>query len=548
MTESFILLFLLLGWFLYAVLKPRKLPEEVKEAAEKEEKKLEDEITTAEEKLTLSLKDHDNPTVVFFIKAMLKNFRYLRTARYMAGRISFLSSDNDYRVMAERLIIRTKKYLKGMGSPKYSDCSTLATEAELKHYAALSEAYSRLHIALPENENNYGADLGYDSFFYVRAGKDKIPVFVIGEDKKEFLYIYPTIAIKYDSDFSIEFSDLTSMQVTATKIAHSETPTSLLKIEPFGIEILTKKVKAAEDFHKAFVEIQTYINSSEWGLNDDSGKESKKDAEIRKVLDRMNNLIGQLSVKEELKKIANFVKIQQIRKMNGMKTASSSYHCVFTGNPGTGKTTIARMLADIYKELGVVTTGQLVETDRSGLVGEYVGQTAVKTNEVIDKALEGVLFIDEAYSLAQGGNNDFGAEAISTLLKRMEDDRDQLVVILAGYGEEMKGFIDSNPGLESRFNRYIHFEDYSAEELLTIFKKMLSDNDYRMSDGAEKKLCTVINQKVESKDRNFGNARYVRNLFEKTCQLQSSRLSASREMSKESLELIEADDIPEKVK
>ena len=239
----------------------------------------------------------------------------------------------------------------------------------------------------------------------------------------------------------------------------------------------------------------------------------------------LDGLIGLDSVKQEVRTMSNFIKVQLTRQQQGLKATQVSYHCVFTGNPGTGKTTVARILAGIYNELGVLKKGHLVETDRSGLVAEYVGQTAVKTNKVIDSALDGVLFIDEAYSLVTGSGNDYGNEAIATLLKRMEDNRDRLIVILAGYGNEMKQFIDSNPGLQSRFNRYIHFPDYNAGELLQIFARYAQKNDYDISAEAQEKLKSLLEDAVNNKDKNFGNGRFVRNLFEKTLERQANRLS-----------------------
>lgn len=250
---------------------------------------------------------------------------------------------------------------------------------------------------------------------------------------------------------------------------------------------------------------------------------------------KLKSLIGLTSVKEEIETLTNFIKIQQQREAKGMKTSSVSYHCVFTGNPGTGKTTVARIVADIYKSLGILAKGHLVETDRSGLVAEYVGQTAVKTNKIIDSALDGVLFIDEAYSLISNSQNDYGKEAIATLLKRMEDNRDRLVVILAGYSVEMQQFIDSNPGLQSRFNRYIEFPDYSAEELYQIFEKNAKEFDYKISKDAEISLKAFFENTVANKDKNFGNARFVRNLFEKTIERQANRLSKEVDLTDEKL-------------
>jgi len=257
----------------------------------------------------------------------------------------------------------------------------------------------------------------------------------------------------------------------------------------------------------------------------------------------LDGLIGLDSVKEEVKTLRNYILIQQEREKQGLKSTSVSYHCVFTGNPGTGKTTVARIVADVYRSLGVLKKGQLVEIDRSGLVADYVGQTATKTNKIIDRALDGVLFIDEAYSLANGGENDYGKEAIATLLKRMEDNRDRLVVILAGYSSEMKQFIDSNPGLQSRFNRYIHFPDYNAEELFQIFEMNCQKHDYVMTDGAKSMLKSLLVKAVAEKDQNFGNARFVRNLFEKTIERQANRLSKQGFFSKDTLTEITAEDL-----
>ena len=260
----------------------------------------------------------------------------------------------------------------------------------------------------------------------------------------------------------------------------------------------------------------------------------------RKELD---GLIGLESVKQEVTALTNFIRIQNARSQKGLKASPITYHCVFTGNPGTGKTTVARILANIYKELGVLKKGHLVETDRAGLVAEYVGQTAVKTNKIIDSALDGVLFIDEAYSLVSGSENDFGKEAIATLLKRMEDNRDRLVVILAGYTEDMKRFIDSNPGLQSRFNRYIEFPDYTAEELLHIFESNMHKFDYQFGEGTKDALQQYFENAVAHKDANFGNGRFVRNTFEKVLERQANRLASENNLTNERLSSIEKEDL-----
>ena len=229
----------------------------------------------------------------------------------------------------------------------------------------------------------------------------------------------------------------------------------------------------------------------------------------------LDDLIGLGSVKEEVRSLANFVKLQKEREAKGLKTAKVSYHLVFYGSPGTG------------------------------LCGQYVGQTGPKTDSVIAKALDGVLFIDEAYSLVPegGAGNDYGQEAISTILKRMEDYRDRLVVIVAGYKNEMQRFIDSNPGLQSRFNRYIDFPDYSGDELSQIFKMYMKKNQYTLSKEAETYLKERFDYAVAHKDRNFGNARYARNVFEKSIQAQANRLANEKDLDKDKLTELTVDDL-----
>ncbi len=260
------------------------------------------------------------------------------------------------------------------------------------------------------------------------------------------------------------------------------------------------------------------------------------------VITRLNELIGLSSVKKEVITFRNFIKIQKERKKKGFSVPPTSYHLVFSGNPGTGKTTIARIMAEIFRDMGVLAKGHLVETSRADLVAGYMGQTAIKTNKVIDSALDGVLFIDEAYTLSKNAENDYGQEAIDTLLKRMEDDRNRLVVIIAGYTNEIKNFVNSNPGLSSRFNRYIEFPDYTEDELAEIFKTLLSKYDYKMDYDAEVAMKRCIAKAVQNKDSRFGNGRYVRNLFEKVIEKQANRLAALSDLGKADVSKINASD------
>lgn len=274
-----------------------------------------------------------------------------------------------------------------------------------------------------------------------------------------------------------------------------------------------------------------------------SSKKAGKNPRLDKLISDLEALVGLSSVKTEVHSLINLINIRQIRKMKGLPSNEMSYHMVFTGNPGTGKTTVARLIADIYKELGVLSKGGLTEVDRSGLVAGYVGQTALKVAEVVKKAMGGVLFIDEAYALAPpNSTNDFGSEAIDTLVKLMEDKRDDLVVIVAGYTEEMSDFLHSNTGLISRFNKFIEFEDYSNEELVKIMISMANGMEMKLSDCALDKLRLKLMSMNQEEKKRFGNARGIRNLFEKMLVGQANRLSMVEEPSIDDLSIILGED------
>jgi SpoVK/Ycf46/Vps4 family AAA+-type ATPase len=258
--------------------------------------------------------------------------------------------------------------------------------------------------------------------------------------------------------------------------------------------------------------------------------------DLDKLLKQLDSLVGLEKIKANVKSLINLVKVRKLREENGLTVPPMSLHMVFMGNPGTGKTTVARILSELYCAIGVLTKGHLVEVDRSGLVAGFVGQTAIKTGDVIKSALGGILFIDEAYALAsKDASNDFGHEAVETLLKSMEDHRDDFIVIVAGYEELMEGFISSNPGLESRFNRYFVFEDYSSTELYTIFDGMCSKNEYILNEEAKDFAKKHFETIYENRDENFGNARDVRNFFEDIVSVHSDRISAIEKPTRDDL-------------
>ena len=273
-------------------------------------------------------------------------------------------------------------------------------------------------------------------------------------------------------------------------------------------------------------------------------EEAQPEETLEEAVAQLRALIGLEAVKADVESLINLVKVRALRQERGMKCPEMSLHLVFSGNPGTGKTTVARLIGRIYRALGVLSKGQLVEVDRSGLVAGYVGQTAIKTREVIDKALGGILFVDEAYTLAPANaDKDFGQEAIDTLLKAMEDHRDDFVVIVAGYESLMPRFIESNPGLKSRFNKYIHFPDYTGQELWEIFQGRVQRSDYQLEEDAARRLEAYWAERYARRGAEFGNAREVRNVFEKTVAAQADRLAAVAQPTDQQLRAITLADV-----
>ena len=264
---------------------------------------------------------------------------------------------------------------------------------------------------------------------------------------------------------------------------------------------------------------------------------------VEEALSRLDKLVGLHSVKSKVRDWVDQIKVFQMRKSRGMSVPDMSYHLVFTGNPGTGKTTVARLMAQIYCALGIITEGHLVEVDRSDLVAGYVGQTAIKTREVLKKAYGGILFIDEAYSLAKNSGSDFGQEAIDTILKEMEDKRDNLVVIVAGYDDLMTDFINSNPGLRSRYKNYIKFDDYNGRELADIFFMLCDGSQYTVTPAAKRMLCDYFDGLYMSRDKNFGNGRDVRNTFENIITEQSRRIARMSNPTDAEITTIDVQDV-----
>ena len=402
------------------------------------------------------------------------------------------SVDSDMLVRYDEIMRKNKALIK----------KCLGREAEFDHFTWFSDGPKKetVMILCRLHEELSGKDEIFEKYMNALGEDD-------GKDKAEENSTYDKNDDKHNNKKDSENTEIRDM------------------IDMFKRNILEPK-KDSED-----------INVVEFDNEEDHGEEIK---------DKLESLIGLEEVKHQVRSMFNVVQIREECKRRGIVRQPMSYHMIFSGNPGTGKTTVARLIAEAYHEMGLLSKGQLVEVGRADLVAGYVGQTALKVKEVLKKAQGGVLFIDEAYALA-GDNQDFGSEAISTLIKGMEDNRDDLVVIVAGYPDLMRDFLDSNPGLKSRFSKTIYFPDYSVDELTMIFKKFCKENSVRVSTKVLEYVKTYFAKETAHKKKNYGNARAVRNYFEETLLNQANRLVQKKNLTDGMICNIVLEDLPKRV-
>jgi hypothetical protein len=364
----------------------------------------------------------------------------------------------------------------------------------------------------------------------------------------DHLPYYLESAVKYDLNNGLYLSRILvdSLKLIGLYVAAADGETS---------EDELSFITALNNLHNNMLDIQGVVKIPDSKLDNTPVNTQKittlnnhmqEDISLEELMDQLNKLIGLDIVKREVGNLVNLIRVRNMRTSQGLSVAPMSFHLIFTGNPGTGKTTVARLLSNIYRELGLLQEGQLTEVDRSGLVAAYMGQTSLKVKDVVDKALGGVLFIDEAYSLVSGRHEtDYGKEAIDTLLKLMEDNRHNLIVIAAGYPAPMEDFLESNPGVRSRFNKYIQFEDYSPDELYDIFVSMCHQSEYVLTNSAASCTKSLFTNLHNQKDETFGNARTVRNVFEQTISNQANRIISMQNPGKSDLVTIDAKDLPD---
>ncbi len=343
-----------------------------------------------------------------------------------------------------------------------------------------------------------------------------------------------------------QFPNEMLLPVILSKLGHELFDEVSSHLYRFASIIVKADGKVTEEEEKVLKTIVKMSQEPKKSLPNVKQIEVDENESLDDVIGELNELIGLRNIKDEIKTLINFLKIQKLREEKGLASSSRGLHMVFMGPPGTGKTTIARLISRIFKHLEILERGHLVETDRAGLVAGYIGQTALKVDEVVKTALDGVLFIDEAYALARGGGDkrDFGSEAVEAILKRMEDHRKRLVVIVAGYPDEMEAFIKSNPGFQSRFNRYYTFDHYKPEELLAIFNIFAKKADFKLSPDGEEKLLFIFEELYEKRTSSFGNARVARNLFGECVERQANRLVKIAPLTEEILMTLTEEDVP----